>query len=156
MSLSLQDWANVASVGMGLAALGALYYAWDQIRSSRADSHEATAKSLRSDYLLQALQYPELANPDTSKLDFANEEYCGTRDKFFDYTWFVSYVLAHCDELLRLSGDDDWNWEQIVENNISYHWDYIKSPLFARTEHNVLSPRLRRKIEEIDAKKTAE
>jgi hypothetical protein len=76
---------------MGLAALGALYYAWDQIRSSRADSHEATAKSLRSDYLLQALQYPQLANPDTSKLDFANEEYCGTRDKFFDYTWFVSY-----------------------------------------------------------------
>jgi hypothetical protein len=38
-------------------------------------------------------------------------------------------MLLACDELLRLRGDaTDWDWEQIVENNIGFHWDFIKSP----------------------------
>jgi hypothetical protein len=63
-------------------------------------------------------------------------------------------MLLACDELLRLRGDaTDWDWEQIVENNIGFHWDFIKSPAFEFRD--VLSPRLRNRIEAITAAKTA-
>ena len=148
--------AELSQVVMAAAAVGALWYAWVQIESSRAVSREATAKEIRSQYLLEAIRNPTLANPDSSKLDFDKWEYDGNREKFDDYTWFVSFMLLQCDELLRLGGGaDDWKWEQIVENNIGYHWDFIKSPAFAEMRE-VLSPRLRDKIEGMGLRENSE
>ena len=57
-------------------------------------------------------------------------------------------MLYHCDELLRLrTGKDEWDWETIVKNNMSYHWSYLNSPAFA--QYDVLSPRLRQQIAEM-------
>jgi hypothetical protein len=146
--MTLDDWGNVANLMMALAAIAALLYAFVEVRSARDDSHEATAKEIWMQYHLYALQYPKLANPDSSKLDYEKWEYEGDTAQFDDYTWFVSFMLLACDELLRLRGDaTDWDWGQIVKNNIGFHWDFIKSPAFEFRE--VISPRLRQQIEEM-------
>ena len=148
--MSVQDWGAVANVVMALAAIAALFYAWAQIQSSSKDSHEATAKQIWMQYHLSGLAYPELANPDLPKLDYKKMEYGGNAAKFHDYTWFVSFMLLACDELLRLGKDDasDWDWDQIVENNINYHWDYINSDA-CKESREVLSRRLRHKLNEM-------
>jgi hypothetical protein len=152
---SVQDWGAAANVVMAAAAIAALWYAFVQVRSSREDTREATAKHIWSEYHLNGLEYPELANPDLSKLDYKKMEYGGDAAKFHDYTWFVSFMLLACDELLRLGGGaDDWDWEQIVKNNIKWHWDYIESSAF--DEREVLSPRLLRKIDQIREDKDSE
>ena len=139
-----------------IAAIVALRFGIKQVQSSREDTREATAKQIRSDYLLHAIQKPELANPDPSKLDFDKGEYGGDGEKFDDYTWFVSFMLLQCDELLRLrDGENDWDWEQIVENNINYHRDFIKSPAFDEMR-SMLSPQLRRKLREMGLNKNSE
>ena len=83
----------------------ALWFGIEQIRSSREDSREATAKQIWKDYHLHGIQYSELANPDFSKLDYEKEEYDGDRGKFYDYQWFVSLMLLACDEVIRLRVD---------------------------------------------------
>ena len=149
--LSIQDLANVV---MATAAVAALWYAVVQVQSSREDTREATAKEIRSQYLLEAIRNPALANPVKEKLIFEEETYDGDKVKFYNYTWFVSFMLLQCDELLRLCGDtDDWKWEQIVENNIRYHEYYIKSPAFDET-YRVLSLRLQRKLIEMGLRKS--
>jgi hypothetical protein len=152
--MTFDDWGNVAELVMAAAAIAAFCYAFVEVRSARDDSREATAKEIWMQYHLYALQYPKLANPDSSKLDYEKWEYEGDTAQFYDYTWFVSFMLFSCDELLRLRGDaTDWDWKQIVENNIGFHWDYIKSPAFEFGD--VLSPRLQDRIEAITAAKTA-
>jgi hypothetical protein len=88
--MTLDDWGNVANLMMALAAIAALLYAFVEVRSARDDSHEATAKEIWMQYHLYALQYPKLANPDSSKLDYEKWEYEGDTAQFDDYTWFVS------------------------------------------------------------------
>ena len=146
--MTLEDWGHVANLAMAAAAVAACWYAFVEVRSARDDSHEATAKEIWMQYHLYALQYPKLANPDSSKLDYEKWEYEGDTAQFDDYAWFVSFMLLACDELLRLRGDaTDWDWEQIVKNNIGFHWDFIKSPAFEFRE--VISSRLRQQIEEM-------
>jgi hypothetical protein len=146
--MTLEHWGNVAELVMAATAVTACWYAFVEVRSARDDSHEATAKEIWMWYHLYALEYPKLAYPDSSKLDYEKGEYEGDTEQFNDYTWFVSFMLLTCDELLRLRGDaTDWNWEQVVKNNIGFHWDFINSPAFEFGE--VISPRLRQQIEEI-------
>jgi hypothetical protein len=126
-----------------------------QVLSARASQREATAKEIWKEYHLVGLEYPTLANVDWSKLDYEKREYDGDRGKFCDYQWFVAFILLACDEILRLRGGaDDWDWEQIVKNNIKWHWDYIESSAF--DEREVLSPRLLRKIDQIREDKDSE
>src|SRR5262245_58181209 len=61
VQMPVPSWADVV-MAVAIAALG---YAFVQVQSSRDDSREATAKSIRSEYLLKALEHPTLANPDS-------------------------------------------------------------------------------------------
>ena len=98
-----------------------------------------------------AFNTPTLPNPELSNLDYEREELDGDRGKFFDYQWFVSFMLLACDEILQLRGGS--NWEKIVENNIDYHRDYIKSSAFNKESYEVLSPKLKIKIKQIKKKR---
>ena len=81
-------------------AFVALVFGIWQIRSSRADSREATAKQIWMEYYLRCIEYPKFANPELSKLDYKNQTLDGKKEKFFDYQWFVSFMLLVCDEVI--------------------------------------------------------
>lgn len=137
-----------------IMAFVALVFGIWQIRSSRADSREATAKQIWMEYYLRCIEYPKFANPELSKLDYKNQTLDGKKEKFFDYQWFVSFMLLACDEVIRLRGGAEW--ERFAENNVSYHRDYIKSPAFVESYH-LFGPQLRSKIHQIrEEKQTSE
>ena len=83
-----------------IMAFVALVFGIWQIRSSRADSREATAKQIWMEYYLRCIEYPKFANPELSKLDYKNQTLDGKKEKFFDYQWFVSFMLLACDEVI--------------------------------------------------------
>jgi hypothetical protein len=100
-----------------------------------------------------ALNTPSLQTPELSDLDYENETLDGDKEKFFEYQWFVSFMLLACDQVLRLRGSADW--KRIVENNLRYHRDYIRSKAFAPSLE-VLSPLLRSKITQVQSEKNGE
>ncbi len=137
-----------------IMAFVALVFGIWQIRSRERTSREATAKQTWMEYYLRCIEYPKYANPELSKLDYKNRNSMETAGKFFDYQWFVSFMLLACDEVILLRGGAEW--ERFAENNISYHRDYIKSPAFVESYH-LFSPQLRSKIHQIrEEKQTSE
>ena len=63
-------------------------------------------------------------------------------------------MLLACDQVIRLRGDGP-DWEQFVKNNVGYHWEYLKSPVFHEIYHR-FSPELISKIKEVLKEKTSE
>ena len=100
-----------------ITAVVALVFAILQIRSSREDTQEATAKSTRMEYYLRCIEFPKYVNPELSKLDYKKQTLDGSPGKFFEYQWFVSFMLLACDEVIRLRGGADW--ERFAENNVA-------------------------------------
>ena len=142
------DWLNKNGDAVtALAAIIALLFGIVQVMAARADTREATAKAIWMEYYRLCILYPNYANPELSKLDFKKQELDGDRQKFFDYQWFVSFMLLACDEVIRLHGGGP-DWEEFVENNVGYHREYIKSPAFEERYH-LFSTELIRKIHQI-------
>ena len=133
---------RVANHDNGFCSFGV----WNLARTLR----EATAKQIWMEYYLRCIEYPKFANPELSKLDYKNQTLDGKKEKFFDYQWFVSFMLLACDEVIRLRGGAEW--ERFAENNVSYHRDYIKSPAFVESYH-LFGPQLRSKIHQIREEK---
>src|SRR5262245_19422052 len=129
-TIDIPGWLTTAT------AVVALVFAIWQIRSSREDTQEATAKSTWMEYYLRCIEFPKYANPELSKLDYEKQ----TR-------WIM--MLA-CDEVIRLRGGADW--QRFAENNVGYHRDYIKSPAFVESYH-LFGPELRSKIHQIRQEK---
>jgi hypothetical protein len=132
---------------MAAAAIGALVYAFFQVRAARNDAHDQTAKEIWKEYHIKGLEYPEFSNPEKllKNWDYAEENKLdGSHEKFLKYTWFVSFLLLVCDEILRLRHGS--NWDQIVTNNLEWHKVYLTSEAFERDEYEVQSPKLRAKI----------
>src|SRR5262245_36935194 len=100
-----------------ITALVALGFAVWQIRSSRGDTQEATAKSTWMEYYLRCIEFPKYGNPELSKMDYEKQELDGDSRKFFEYQWFVSFMVLACDEVIRLRGRADW--ERFAENNVA-------------------------------------
>ena len=66
-----------------IMAFVALVFGIWQIRSSRADSREATAKQIWMEYYLRCIEYPKFANPELSKLDYKNQTLDGKEREVF-------------------------------------------------------------------------
>jgi hypothetical protein len=155
--MKLPDWAQVV---MALAALVALAYAIKAIRSQRADAREQTAKHIWTEYHLKGLEHPRFSNPEdlSNKFNHAKKTLNRSEQKYLEYTWFVSFLLLVCDEILRLRRGAYWkkflpfrrgtNWEQIVINNLVWHREYLKYGL-EDNEYKVQSRALKEKIDQV-------
>jgi hypothetical protein len=147
---------TVSQVVMAGAAVWALWYAIKQIEfakeqaeSARADAREQTAKIIWTDYHVKGLEHPEYSNPQ-ELLRFHTLK--PNQRKYLEYTWFVSFLLLVCDEILRLQGGT--NWKQIVKDNLGWHHEYLKSQKFKESgEYEVQSEKLKKEIRAIQRKK---
>jgi hypothetical protein len=138
---------DLAGWTTALAALVALVFGVWQVVSSRASGREATAKQIWMTYELEGLKNRKYANPDLSVLECNKKTFDDDRGMFYDYQWFVSFMLLACDEVLRLR-TGAWDWEQVVNENIGYHKEHIASSAFDPSWMHI-SPRLRSKIIEL-------
>jgi hypothetical protein len=148
----IAGWVAAVAAILGLWFAGAqLQSAKDQIQSARDIQREATANDIWMNYEQRGLEYPKYANPELSVLDYKQKTLDGDRQKFYEYEWFVSFMLLACDAVLLL---DSRGWEEVVEDNLRYHRPYLKSKTFAKEGLHLQSDAIRFMIEELKPTKT--
>ncbi len=106
--------AIVAFVGIAMVYV--------QIRGQRAIQREATAMSLFRQYLQEALERPELANPDYDRLR--------QQGRSAQYELFVANMLYSFDEVLQNTRSTDWR--EIVRGEVARHGDFLCSAEFQK------------------------
>ncbi len=84
--------AQIASAFMAVAGIGALMF---QLNSIRSNGRESTAQQIYLNYVRVALDYPQFAQPDYSRIK-AGDAQDQTR-----YRWFVYLLMSACDEILE-------------------------------------------------------
>lgn len=104
--------AIVAFVGIAMVYV--------QIRGQRAIQREATAMSLFRQYLQEALERPELANPDHDRLR--------QEGGLVQYEFFVANMLYSFDEVLQTTRSADWR--EIVRGEVARHAAFLCSAEF--------------------------
>jgi hypothetical protein len=96
------EWANLwMQVGPSLTplvGLGALGFAWQQLKLNRANQRETMAKATFREFLKLACEHPELAEGDYPALIKAGKK--------IKYEWFVGYFLWAVEEISEYAKKD--------------------------------------------------
>jgi hypothetical protein len=133
--------AQIASAVVAICALGAIYW---QVQFNFRLSREANAHEIYRAYLQMAVQYPQLAYPESDKAVAAM-----SRDERARYSWLVSYLLYTCEPIL-INLSDDPEWRRTCEQQIGYHAPYLCSTV-VKDEIGNYDPTLRDLIQKIAA-----
>ena len=113
-SLSLEDWARLATILGVVVAIIAGAIAWAQIIHARKAQKEATARQTYATYLQVAFAHPTLAQPSAKKSPSARDH------------WFVAFMLLACEQVLEVY-PKDLAWREVVLDQLRYHEAYLKS-----------------------------
>ncbi len=93
-----------------------------QIRGQRAIQREATAMSLFREYLKEALERPDLHNPDPDQIK--------QRRSSIQYELFVANMLWSFDAVLQNMRSRDWR--DVVRDEVARHAEYLRSAEFQK------------------------
>src|SRR5262245_25236101 len=97
-------------------------------------------------YEHRGLEYPQYANPELSVFDYKERTLDGERQKFYEYEWFVSFMVLACDAVLLIGRG---RWEAVVKRNLKYHEDYLKSEIYEEENLRFQSLKIQRMIKEL-------
>lgn len=126
------------------AALVALVIAYTQLRQNRRIHRESTAKAIYKEYLRIAVEHPHLAYPRSGHIESIRNT-----EEYVRYTWFVSYMLFACDEVLALSRETR-QWRGVIKEQVKFHLNYLSSPEFYETnEHSGYSLEMQKILDEV-------
>lgn len=124
---NIEIFTGIAEIVTAVVALSALFIAITQLRQNKANQRESTAKEIYKEYLKMAVEYPRHAYPTKEFI-----ENIRGKEEFDRYTWFVSYMLFACDEILTLSKERKL-WRKVVKEQLWFHISYLSSPDFYQT-----------------------
>jgi hypothetical protein len=98
---------------------------------------EATARNIFNDYLKQSITYPAYSYPITyaSKINYNRRTFCGKKEAFEQYEWFVSLMIFSMKELLDIYGKDRY-WRMTAHRQLSYHAAYLRWIKTQPDDHN--------------------
>ena len=119
-------WENAENLGalaqlvLTVIALGALAFAYLQIRFAQRSQREATAKEIYRDYLRLSFDNPNLASPDEGDQKIIAD---------YKYRWFAAVMLNACEEILEVFATDI-TWREVVLAEMEYHKRYLHSKFF--------------------------
>jgi hypothetical protein len=133
--------AQIASALVSIFALGAIYW---QVQFNFKLSRGNNAHEIYRAYLQMAVQYPRLAYPENAQAVATMN-----REERARYSWFVSYLLYTCEQILG-SFPDDREWLRTCEEQIGYHAPYICSTVL-KDEIGNYDPQMRAVIQKVAA-----
>ncbi|TKF32070.1 hypothetical protein FCV50_10530 [Vibrio kanaloae] len=104
------DWATIATP---LIAIGALFFAYKQLKASRQDSMRSSAYSAYDDYLQLCLE--------KQKLSYGfNHESSFNQDEYDQYRWFIAKMLFTFEQILDVYKDDN-DWNKTIASQLNKH-----------------------------------
>lgn len=115
----IEGFATALAAIFALVGIAMVYV---QIRGQRAIQREATAMSLFREYLKEALERPELHNPDHDQLS--------QQRRAIQYELFVANMLYSFDEVLQSTQSRDWR--EVIRGEVARHAEYLRSAEFQK------------------------
>jgi hypothetical protein len=107
--------ASAVAAGLSLCiAVGAIWFAWQQIQNGR----EITARQFFRQHLELAIKNPRLATPDYQAIKKEGAA------SFAQYGFFVEHLLFTCDEILTAFGNDP-DWRAACVAHVTPHANYL-------------------------------
>jgi len=134
------QWTQIAPTLTPLIGIGALLFAWMQLRLNRANQRETTAKATFREFLKLAVEHPELAEGNYESLISDDE-----RQK--KYEWFVGYLLWAAEEILEYA-ENDSTWQFNLKLVAGKHRAYFRTPEF-QSELPAYSSKVRSLVDNI-------
>ncbi|MEA2980591.1 MAG: hypothetical protein QOF09_2414 [Alphaproteobacteria bacterium] len=131
--------AQIASAVVAVCALGAIYW---QVQFNFRLSRENTVHEIYRAYLQMAVQYPRLAYPENAAAVAGM-----AREERARYSWFVSYLLYTCEQILG-SFPNDAEWQRTCAEQISYHGPYVCTTVI-KDEIDHYDPPMRALIQQV-------
>jgi hypothetical protein len=135
--LTLYQFSNmVKGFALALGVLVAVVVALAWWRRSAAASQiaaQAQAQRVYANYLLQAMQHPDLARPRPEEL--------GKPRVKAQYHWFVGYLLSTAEEILLV--DATPTWRETIVRQLAPHRAYLCQPAFRDGPYRNLSSELK-------------
>jgi hypothetical protein len=142
--LSLEQWSwigTIASAVFSFLALGAVIFAWRQIRTSTINSAKADANAIQRSLMEKSLEFPQFVAPNPKSVNVKNEEFDGSEVEFRRYEIFVELVLTTLDHLVASYPSDEPTRNYMIQM-LSEHRKYLDSAYFREEFWNQLSPEI--------------
>lgn len=125
--IDVLNWVELATVVGGFATAFAAAFAvvgipltFLQIRAGKKIHREGIAKSLYREYLADAVDKPELVEPDLEALKKTG--------RFVQYELFIAHMLYSLEEILANVSGEGWN--DVVRGQLKRHLEYLLSDDF--------------------------
>lgn len=106
---------------------------WRRSQEAARVNRAAQAKRVYANYLLQAMQHPELARP-------GPEDAAKSRTRA-QYQWFVGYLLTTAEEILLV--DANATWRETIVRQLAPHREFLGQPAFRDGPYRSLSADLK-------------
>ena len=138
--LTFYQWANALKGYMlAIGVAFAIYIVarwWHLSQKNQRAQREAQAKRVYADYLLQAMQNPELARPGPTDTV--------TGRMRAQYQWFVGYLLTVAEEIMLI--DPAPAWRETLARQLAPHRAFLTSQAFLDGPYRTLSMPVRQAI----------
>jgi len=149
MPLTLEQWSwigTIASSIFSFLALGAIIFAWLQIRTSTEDAAAADANAIQRSLIEKSLELPQFVSPNPTSVNIDAEKFSGSEVEFRRYEIFVELVLTTFDHLASCYPDAPTRRYMIQV--IAEHQKYLDSSYFRKEFWEQLSPAAQKLIED--------
>jgi hypothetical protein len=148
LTLEQLSWiGTIASSIFSFLALGAVVFAWIQIRTSQKGAATADANAIQRSLIEKSLEYPQFVAPSPTSVNVKGEKFDGSEVEFRRYEIFVELVLTTFEHLAPI-----YSWDKSTRNymiqTLSEHRKYLDSQYFRMGFWNQLSPELTKLVED--------
>ena len=137
-SLSLGDWASLATVVTGFSAVLAVAFALWQTRQFRWNQLETLARDQYQHFLELCVSYPQFASPE-SNVDVAALTFVGDHDKFVQYEWFFTAGCNSLEAIYAAVGMQK-HWRQTIVSILEEHKEYVLSQRYVEIQRPTGDP----------------
>jgi hypothetical protein len=127
------NWAEWATAGVAVGALGFAWWQINEAKGSRADSttlaHDEATLQVWNDYLRLCFQHPEYSSAEMVKRILPGKTLEGILKQLSceseRYLWFLSIMMNSCEQVL-LRQPSEITWRRALKAQIGYHSEVIE------------------------------
>jgi len=139
MALALADWASIATIVTGCAAIFAVGFGYWQTRQFRKQQLESLARDHYQHFLELCIAYPEFASPG-DKVDAEARTFSDNTERFVQYEWFFTAGCNSLEAIFVAVGQLP-HWKATAVSIVNEHRAYMLSQRYVDSQRPTGDPK---------------